>query len=230
MDLKEESQGKINEFFDRDFFIPPLIEHTNSSFANLEKFVTLVETIKWNPLTWNFFTDLSHILKVGLSIGVGLLITFIMGILVYFSVKLTIYCCLKYKTYKAKHILNRFEREMELPFIQPRVDPEVINPNLMPLNINETPVFASTFRGLFAFGRGFATLFLFRAWFAVARLTTFVLGTGTRAPRGTRTRRTFGPRAPRSTGAGFSLRAPRGTRVTPLGYAIIRTMPGPVSV
>jgi hypothetical protein len=146
MDLKEENQGKINDFFDRDFFIPPLIEHTNSSYANLEKFVTLVETIKWNPLTWDFFTELSHIFKVGLSIGVGLLITFIMGVLVYFSVKLTIYFCLKYKTYKAKHILSRVEREMELPFIQPRVDPEIINPNLMPLNLNETPVFASTFR------------------------------------------------------------------------------------
>jgi hypothetical protein len=146
MDLKEENQGKINDFFDRDFFIPPLIEHTNSSYANLEKFVTLVETIKWNPLTWDFFTELSHIFKVGLSIGVGLLITFIMGVLVYFSVKLTIYFCLKYKTYKAKHILSRVEREMELPFIQPRVDPEIINPNLMPLNLNETPVFASTVR------------------------------------------------------------------------------------
>ncbi len=55
MDLKEENQGKINDFLDRDFFIPPLIEHTNSSYANLEKFVTLVETIKWNPLTWDFF-------------------------------------------------------------------------------------------------------------------------------------------------------------------------------
>lgn len=108
--------------------------------------MTPVETIKWNPLTWDFFTDLNHILKVGLSIGVGLLITFIMGVLVYFSVKLTIYFCLKYKTYKAKHILNRVEREMELPFIQPRVDPIVINPNLMPLNVNETPVFASTLR------------------------------------------------------------------------------------
>jgi hypothetical protein len=35
---------------------------------------------------------------------------------------------------------------MELPFIQTRVDQEIINPNLMPLNLNETPVFASTVR------------------------------------------------------------------------------------
>jgi hypothetical protein len=108
--------------------------------------VTIVETIKWNPFTWNFFTDFSLIFKVGLSIGFGLLITLIIGGLVNFSVKLTIYFCLKYKAYKAFHILNRVEREMELPFIQPRVDPEIINPNLMPLNLNETPVFASTVR------------------------------------------------------------------------------------
>ena len=49
-------QGKINIFSDSDFFIPPLIDHSNTSFTNLEKFVTLIETVKWNPFTWDFFT------------------------------------------------------------------------------------------------------------------------------------------------------------------------------
>ena len=83
-----ENQGKISEFSDKDFFIPPLIDHSNTSFNNLEKFVTLIETVKWNPLTWNFFTDLSHILRVGLGICFGLLVTLVIGVLIYFTVKL----------------------------------------------------------------------------------------------------------------------------------------------
>ena len=141
LDLKEENQGKISEFSDKDFFIPPLIDHSNTSFDNLEKFVTLIETIKWNPLTWNFFTDLSHILRVGLGICFGLLVTLVIGVLIYFTVKLAIYLDLKYKAYKVNKRLNRPEREMELPFIQTRVIPN-IHPILMPLNLNETPVYA----------------------------------------------------------------------------------------
>ena len=148
MDLKEESQGKIEDFYDHDFFIPPLTEHSNTSFDNLEKFVTLqhVETIKWNPLTWDFFTDLSRIFKIGLSVCLGLLVVLIKGLLVYFSVKLSFYLCLKYKSFKNKRDLNRVERETELPFIQTRLIPEYIYPNLMPLNLNESPVYSSLVR------------------------------------------------------------------------------------
>ena len=36
LDLKEENKGKIIDFSDKDFFIPPLVDHSNTSFINLE--------------------------------------------------------------------------------------------------------------------------------------------------------------------------------------------------
>ena len=146
LDLKEENQGKIIDFSDKDFFIPPLIDHSNTSFINLEKFVTLIETVKWNPLTWDFFADLSHILKVGLSICVGLFVILIIGVLVYFSVRLTIYLYSIYKDYMVKKQLKNTERELVLPFIQTKVLPNIIPPIVMPLNLNKTPVYASPVR------------------------------------------------------------------------------------
>ena len=82
---------------------------------------------------------------MGLGIFFGLLVALVIGVLIYFTVKLAIYLSLKYKAYKVNKRLNRPEREMELPFIQTRVIPN-IHPILMPLNLNETPVYASPVR------------------------------------------------------------------------------------
>ena len=129
----------------KNFIILEKRQHFSNKSDNLERFVTLIETVKWNPLTWEFFTDLNHILRVGLINCFGLFVTLIIGVLIYFTVKLAIYLYVKYRVYMVNKKLNSPEREMELPFIQTRVIPN-IHPIIMPLNLNETPVYASPVR------------------------------------------------------------------------------------
>ena len=97
LELSNDNQGSVLDYSDRDFFIPSLTSLQNSSLPNVERFISYVAGIKWNPFSWDFFKNLFEIIKIIGWILLGSFICILAIILLYYFVRIVRFGQEKYR-------------------------------------------------------------------------------------------------------------------------------------
>ena len=112
------SEMRIEPDTDQLYFIAPIINFNNSSVGFVESITSALAKIKWNPFTWDFFKDLSELIK-NIIIGIVSIISIIiLCFLTYLSFKMGIMIHRKLKRKNKKKLRKRNEEvgieQMEL--------------------------------------------------------------------------------------------------------------------